>query len=113
MTKYKFIEIPELIDYIFEHQDHEVGFTGDVLEDIEMYGEPTGWNGVKIDTSFDGLSLMVGYYGNGITQSWNLDDFDGDKKREVERLFTNWFRDWFFHIGPICVDAKDLKGDAL
>lgn len=116
MINYKFITINELIDYIWEHKDCKVDFTGDTKDGVKV-GGPEGWYGVRIDTSFDGLDLVIGYYGSGIMQHWNLFEMSEDNAKSpyecAKIAFKEWFKDWMLHDSPICVDADDMKGDAL
>ena len=87
--------------------------TFDDEDSVEVYGEPTGWYGIKVTTIFDeeGGVLCFGYYGNGGTKCVALEDISEDiydvptNSEAIEEQLLEWFQDEddFNHV--ICVEV--------
>ena len=103
------MKVEDLAEYILSHPEKDVGFTNDGYTEENDF-EPMGWYGIECTNVFDGWSILIGYYGDGI------DDCIGitGTKEEVCEVLTYFFKK-HFNIDLkekeyICVFANDVKG---
>lgn len=108
--KYDFVTITELANIIKENNYAEktIDFTGDIEEDIRDGEEPTGWYGLKVSHMFDGHSLLVGYYGDGVFDFVDRlkDMSDEHLAITLARIFSEEFSSKYTPDSKICIDTE-------
>ena len=109
---YLFKSVKEIADWFRNHRGGELPFTVDTIEDIKIYGEPTGWYGIKELDTFDGYSLAFGMYGGGIIDVVNTYN-EGCSFEEAICKFLNCEFDFggsentYAEDDLLCVDKED------
>ena len=87
--------------------------TFDDEDSVKVYGEPTGWHGIKITKLFDeeGGVLCFGYYGYGNTKcvalySISKDIYDTSFNADaIEDQLLEWFYDEDDYNHVLCVEV--------
>ena len=115
--KFKWITVKEAVELVLSDKFKNGGSLDFTLDSYEWNHddpnfEPTGWYGIARNNScFDGISIVMGYYGGGIEASVNcndLNDYYEETFEDVLFAFLNYLQnegDRFTPDSLICIDA--------